>query len=88
MLDSVSSNRFVNVRIFNSTASATYYEMGPPGTAGERISAAAAQASVGGFVTLTFGATTAQTFKIQFASSDNISTVGIQYAYLEFYRIL
>ena len=82
VLDSVSANRNINFRIFNSTDATVLYE-----ATDIRIPNANSRAPVSGFVELSFGTTAAKTLALQWNSDDNASTVGAQYAYLSFYRV-
>lgn len=82
VLDSVTANRNINFRIFNSTDATVLYE-----ATDIRVVVANGRTPVGGYVELTFGTTASRSFLLQWNSDNNTSTVGIAYAYLDFYRI-
>lgn len=82
VLDSAAANKSLSFRINNSTDAVVVYE-----SLTMRASATNQRISVSGFVILTFGTTDARTFQMQWNSTDNSTTIGIRYAYLDFYRI-
>lgn len=82
ILDSATANRSMSFRIINTTDNVVLYEATPM-----RTSFATQRIPVGGFVTITFGSTIARTIALQFNSVDNTSTIGIQQAFLDFYRV-
>jgi hypothetical protein len=82
VLDSVTANRSISFRVYNNTDAVTLYE-----ATSLRIVVANGRTTVGGFVELTFNTPAARTFLMQWNSVDNASTIGISYAYLDFYRI-
>lgn len=82
VLDSTTANRNINFRIFNSTDAVVLYE-----AKDIRVPNANSQIPASGFVIVTFGSTATRTIQMQWNSDNNSSTIGIAYAYLDFYRI-
>lgn len=82
VVDSVSANRNINLRVLNSTDATTVYE-----AADVRVPNANSRIPASGFIELTFSTISARTFLLQWNSDNNSSTVGIAYAYMDFYRI-
>lgn len=82
VLDSTSANRNINFRIYNSTNSTVLYE-----ATDIRVPNAASTYPISGFVEFTVGTSGARTILLQWNSDNNSSTIGIAYAYLDFYRI-
>lgn len=82
VLDSVMANREINFRIYNNTNAIVLYE-----ATDIRVPVANGRSPVGGFVELTFTTAATRTLLMQWNSDNNFSTIGIAYAYLDFYRI-
>lgn len=82
VLDSVTANRDISLRLFNNTDAVTLYE-----ATTIRIGVVNGRTTAGGFVELTFGTTASRSLLLQWNSNNNTSTIGIAYAYLDFYRI-